>query len=300
MSFLYNFSLISFIALVVVFFSIGLWFLHRKQKKIVYFPILNILKDIPKSFPRIILKRPPMIPILVLLGLGLLVIFLTLQPYVTSFDKSKEPGKRIHIIVDTSASMQANIDKPRLADTISKLANRISIANSVTLSLSSSLDIYRFEELDLLIEKVKSSDFSREGFKLGKYITRLMRKNSKADQIVLISDGDKYSWGDFDWKALERQVPIRLKSVKSLNNNSNNIYFKNIIAKKSDGFIAKSWDVILARSDSRSSDTFQLKASFEGVDVYNSKVIFQDGQETISISAKIPLANILKDSRTGL
>ena len=54
----------------------------------------------------------------------------------------------------------------------------------------------------------------------------------KADQVVLVSDGDKYSWDDFDWKALERQVPIRLKSSKVDNQARSNVYFKNIVAAK--------------------------------------------------------------------
>ena len=200
MNLIYDFSLISLFFSIVLFFSIGLWFLNRKQRKIIYYPILKILDKIPKTYPKIIFKKPPFLPVFVLFCLGLILLLISFKPSVVSFKKSKEPGKKIHIVVDNSASMQGSINKEDLSILVSKLATRLSSVNVVTLSLSNSYDVYKYRDMDGFLENLKSSDFSRKGFRLGHYISKIMRIISETDQVVLVSDGDKYSWDDFDWK----------------------------------------------------------------------------------------------------
>ena len=99
---------------------------------------------------------------------------------------------------------------------------------------------------------------------------------------------------------MEGQVPIRLKLVKSDNQARSNVYFKNIVAAKSDGLIDNSWDVLLSRTDTSGSDSVTIRALVEGKVVFTSKGRFQAGQETITISANIPLSNILKDEKNTL
>ena len=239
-------------------------------------------------------------PVFVLFCLGSILLLISFKPSIISFKKSKEPGKKIHVVVDNSASMQGSINKEDLAILVSKLATRLSSVNVVSLSTSDSYDVYKYSDLDSFIETLKSSNFSRKGFKLGRYISKIMRVISETDQVVLVSDGDKYSWDDFDWKALEGQVPIRLKLVKSDNQARSNVYFKNIVAAKSDGLIDNSWDVLLSRTDTSGSDSVTIRALVEGKVVFTSKGRFQAGQETITISANIPLSNILKDEKNTL
>ena len=144
MNLIYSFSLISLFFSYSPFFSIGLWFLHRKQRKIIFYPILKILKKIPKTYPKIILKKPPFLPVFILFCLGSILSLISFKPSIISFKKSKEPGKKIHIVVDNSASMQGSINKEDLAILVSKLATRLSSVNVVSLSTSDSYDVYKY------------------------------------------------------------------------------------------------------------------------------------------------------------
>ena len=70
--------------------------------------------------------------------------------------------------------MQGSINKEDLAILVSKLATQLSSVNVVSLSTSDSYDVYKYSDLDDFIETLKSSNFSRKGFKLGRYISKIM------------------------------------------------------------------------------------------------------------------------------
>ena len=67
----------------------------------------------------------------------------------------------------------------------------------------------------------------------------MLPKIKEVDQLVIISDGDRYSWHDLNWKALEAQIPIKLKNISVEQRDLRNIYFKNIVASSNSSLMQK-------------------------------------------------------------
>ena len=186
MNFLYNFSTASVLFGLFLSFSIFVWFLTRKQRKIIFYPILKIIDKLPKSYPKIIFVMPPIIPVLAILALGLLVLFITISPRWITFSSSKEPGRRIHIIVDNTASMEASVSMNKLVDTFDQLSRRVSSVNIVTFSVLSSSEVFQFKDKESFLIKLKEDGYSRKSVKLGNYVSRILPKIKETDQIFVL------------------------------------------------------------------------------------------------------------------
>ena len=293
MNFLYNFSTASVLFGLFLSFSIFVWFLTRKQRKIIFYPILKIIDKLPKSYPKIIFVMPPIIPVLAILALGLLVLFITISPRWITFSSSKEPGRRIHIIVDNTASMEASVSMNKLVDTFDQLSRRVSSVNIVTFSVLSSSEVFQFKDKESFLIKLKEDGYSRKSVKLGNYVSRILPKIKETDQIFVLSDGDRYSWGDFNWKALEGQMPIRLRSLKTDINDKSNVFFKNIVAENSESLISNRWNVTLSRTQNINNSSFKLSTYYKEKKLHDTAVKFESDQLETTVSVSIPLSNLI-------
>ena len=139
--------------------------------------------------------------------------------------------------------MEASVSMNKLVDTFDQLSRRVSSVNIVTFSVLSSSEVFQFKDKESFLIKLKEDGYSRKSVKLGNYVSRILPKIKETDQIFVLSDGDRYSWGDFNWKALEGQMPIRLRSLKTDINDKSNVFFKNIVAENSESLISNRWNV---------------------------------------------------------
>ena len=98
--------LISLISAIII--GLVLWFIKKKEKLRVWFPILKIFPRKKFRLFSFSVERPPILLVLSYLGIGLILIFLSLSPHELKYVSIVKNGT-VHLVADFSPSVQAHI-----------------------------------------------------------------------------------------------------------------------------------------------------------------------------------------------
>lgn len=226
-------SMLAVAGLLVLVFGIFLWLIQRLYQKKIWLPLLSIIPIKKSLLPKIIIKKPPYIPFLLFFLSSLLLSFLLFKPFYFKKENSKEQQKKIHIFLDLSSSVSENLTFNDYKDRIKNIFNSFEgSAISFSSSMSSNvLPIRSAEELDVYLAKLS---YHRPGLLLGSALRLQMPSFADVKNLFIVSDGDQYSFSDFNLNFFSKDMEIYFIPVKESYEKAFNAFINQVVFKDSE------------------------------------------------------------------
>ncbi|SMF55612.1 DUF4159 domain-containing protein [Pseudobacteriovorax antillogorgiicola] len=242
-----NPSLLSAIVLMLVSLSIFIWWIVRKKRNRVWLPTLRLIKEESNPLPKMKLVVPPLLLFLCFFLSALTMLWLTTEPSQRQYRDISSNVNKIHIFIDRSPSTSA-WDKPQQrVDFLRELFSYFVKQGSVSVGLSGVDDIRQFTDEAEFLSWVNSFGFHREGLKLGRGVHEQLEKVGSVDRLVILSDYDRYSWSDFNWRYLETKMEVIFASPQDRRDNRN-VFINKASIKTSESDSQVVWQVQVSRN----------------------------------------------------
>jgi hypothetical protein len=172
-----------------------------------------------------------------------MIAILTLKPSQNVLDSAKHGLSKTHVFIDLSPSTRHKALQEPAKLTLHKLYKELSRDDQLSFGISSSRQIYRPSSFEELAEFLNSLETHRAGLKIGNAVTKQLEKVGDINRLILVSDNDRYSWSDFNWRYLNDRVMISRIPISDGNSGNANVFISQVDAK---GLIDKytlSWTV---------------------------------------------------------
>jgi len=208
--------------------GILLWWIVREQRRRLWLPIMRIIDLEPRRLPRWHRETPPWIAFICFLLLMLALLVLSLRP---SRDVTipEEPRRlSIHIMMDMSPSVSGFTSLADFAKAGRTLWETMRADGKITVSSTHSGKIVEPKDGQELEQQILKLGFHRAGAKLGQSMAQQIGDLGRMDRLVVVSDGDQFSWSDFDWKFLQPETSVLLWNVAKNPARKPNIYVENV------------------------------------------------------------------------
>ena len=168
-------------------------------------------------------KSPPLLPFLCFLFATMVFVFFNMKPKKILLNELDQANKKIHIFVDMSPSVSANISLEQYIKQVSELWSSLSNNFEISLSTSNSNLIYSPNN-EIHIEKILLSlGFHEAGIYIGEALRKQVTEIEKIDQLIVVSDADLGSWDNFNWRYLQQDLSISFLDIS--NDTKTNTYF---------------------------------------------------------------------------
>ena len=200
--FIFNWSIFFGASALMIGVGLFVWWLVRKRLRDFWLPIVRVFALPVSRLPRIIIQRPPLIPFILFLLCAFLFLVWSLAPS-TKILLEDEPGvRRVHVFIDMSPSVSAQVSIGDLSKKVANLLEQISSKSRVTFGTSHGDNIYEMTSPTEAADVVSGLGFHRGGSKIGSGVRAQITRVGDVDQLFVISDRDQHSWTGFQWQYL--------------------------------------------------------------------------------------------------
>ncbi|MFK7872845.1 MAG: hypothetical protein AB8C84_06685 [Oligoflexales bacterium] len=278
------------------FISFLTWWLLRQKRTRIWLPTVRIL-ELPSSR----LSNLRVIP-LDIIGLFLFIgvvssflFFLGKPSEVKVLPVSSEFSKS-YIFLDMSPSISSFTSLEDYAARVVTLWEELSQESQVFIIQSGDglkWEPKKSEELKISIMEKK---FHREGLKIGRSLNTLMQKYTDIEKLIVVSDKDKSSWKDFDWRKLEDQIEIFWYPAYEDKKNIEN-HFINQVRRLSVMDGTYEWDIDVVRNKALEASNGYLFGYYQGHEIVESTYRFMEGSQkaTIRVEANLRSISFIQD-----
>ena len=278
-------SLISFIGILV---SWAIWFLIRKRRFRVWMPILRVVDIDSKPLPKMTVTPPPWLAFLCFLFLSILLLFFTVKPRNTAFAPFEPNRTHIHIFFDMSPSLAIRGKMPEYTSEVESLILSVKERGRLTFSTSHSREVYDLGENADVVAKLTELGFHRHGLKLGDSIRQNLQDVGDIDQLLVFSDGNQYSWNDFNWSFLEEEIDVRLVKFEGANSKPSNYYINGVTPKNDDTGSQMEWDVEIVRSGLPVATNGTITVHYDSHELYVGSWVMPENRNRIELRVRWP------------
>ena len=290
----YTWSGLSIAALGLALVGIVVWWIIRKRLREFLMPIVRVL-DLPVSrLPRIVIRRPPLIPFLAFLVAATALIIWTTRPSLKVFSDFEPGMSQIHVYVDMSPSVSAHISLNDLGAKLVAVLGQIGPKARVTFGTSHGDDVYELTTPAAAADLIVGLGFHRGGSKIGSGVRAQVAKIGDIDQVFIISDRDQHSWGGFQWQYLLVDADVRHVDVDDTGSHGikSNVFIQDAHYLSPSGSLAMDWDVEVAEGVLATAASGTLNASIAGESLATANWEIPAGRRTATVSLSWPSTKI--------
>ncbi len=223
-----------------------IWWLLRKRQNRVWLPTIRVMTLEARLMPKLLLRPPPLIAFLSFLAAAMMIVGFALRPRTLVFTPFEPNQARIHIFTDLSPSVSAQISIEDYALKIGGLWSTLAPSGRVTLSLSSSPEIFEPKTEDEVKALVVRTGFHRGGLKLGAALKRLVEDLGEVDRLFIASDRDAHAWTGFNWRYLLDDMLVVFFDLSG-ESEPQNLFINDARALTAANAATYDWDVEIAR-----------------------------------------------------
>ena len=139
---LFSWSGLSILAASLATLSVIAWLIVRIRTRDFWMPIIRILEIPATRLPRIVIKKPPMIPFVAFVISAVALSIWSTRPRIKVFSEF-EPGiSQIHVYVDMSPSVSAQISLTELGQKVVSVLEQIGPKARVSFGTSHGDEVY--------------------------------------------------------------------------------------------------------------------------------------------------------------
>ena len=247
-------SLLVLINLFLVGISFLIWYIFRKKRKEINFPILQLFLE-KKPKPSLKWKTPNLFVLFCFLLFNFLLLIYTAQFKINLLHEKIEEKPDLHLLIDLSASVSS---KEKIKDYQNRiLAFYYEKKDNYKITFSKNTnpgDIIKKE----ISSEIKSISYSKKANKIGKSITKILSSSPDLENFVIFSDKDQYSWEDFNWEKNSKEKTFLHIKPPGLESNKTNVFISNLYLKESLEHTYH-WDVTIQKSGGKEKNSGLLK-----------------------------------------
>ena len=275
-------------------FGVILWWLIRRKRERIWFPILQIVEHSKRQLPTLKLKAPPWWAFFCYLCLASLLVFLSGEPKQRQLKPRIQKYNREHIFVDLSPSVSAHMSMAEYRRFITSLYNRVSSdqQTKVSLSFSNSDSIYTIADPTELANLLGEADYHRFGAQLGESLEVQLKNLSEIDQMFILSDADAFSWEGFNWRFLEDKMDLSFVDVRPKVLQQDNIYINYARLATSIGAKTYEWNIEIARRHADGNAQGQLDLLVNSQVYHSVDWQFLPDQLRLNMNVALPMAEL--------
>jgi hypothetical protein len=291
-------SLISAYAALFTALGLAIWWVVRKRLKDFWLPIVRIL-DFPVSrLPRIVLKKPPLIPFLAFLLASIAVAIWTNKPRLKIFSDFEPGMSQVHVYVDMSPSVSAQIPLNELGQKLVSLLEQVGSRSRVTFGTSHGPDVYEMTSPAAAADLISGLGFHRGGGKIGPGVRAQISRIGEVDQLFVLSDRDQHSWGGFQWQYLLVDSDIRHVDIDSTASRPNlpNVFVQDARFTSSPGSLTMDWEIEIAEGALVRPASGSVNASLAGNSLATANWEIPAGRRSALVSVSWPSTLVPRDS----
>ncbi|MDD9952054.1 MAG: DUF4159 domain-containing protein, partial [Zetaproteobacteria bacterium] len=190
-----------------------------------------------------------------------------LRPFLLRLQERQAHAHNILLIVDLSPSVSHWATLESIHQQVSAIQHRLSPKSKLFFASSHSHQAIRVPPTNQIAEKVLSLGFHKHGFIFSEYMQNIDIETSPTiHQIVVISDGDTYSWKSTNWKYFESFSAQKLTWIDVRDFAKPEVYPSNVFIASVEPLLQLkknylSWNVFLQKSgnlDTESSGKLYL------------------------------------------
>jgi Domain of unknown function (DUF4159) len=294
---LFYWSKLTFATLGFSIFSFIVWWIVRKRLRDFWMPIVRILELPISRLPRIIIKKPPMIPFIAFVLSALALTLWTARPSVKVFSEFEPGMSQVHVYVDMSPSVSAHISLNDLGQKLVSVLEQIGPKTRVSFGTSHGDEVYEMTTPASAADLIMSLSFHRGGSKIGSGIRAQVSRIGEIDQLFIISDRDQHSWGGFQWQYLlvdadVRHVDVDGASARDLRSNVfiQDAHFLSVVGSRT-----MDWEIEISEGVLATAESGTLTASYGGESLASVNWEIPAGRRHVTIAVSWPSMRIPQD-----
>ena len=201
-------SLLAMAAAGAVATGIAIWWWVRKREIRVRLPIVRILELDRQVLPRLKLSPPPWLPFTCFVLSALALLLFAFRPVERVYSDRDPRRPKVHIVVDTSASIDAVGGVADAAAMLAKSWQVISKGSELSMSFSTEGVVRQAATAEDAAQQLNVYGIRPWGANLGDGIMRFLQSGADIDRIVVIGDRDDYAWSGLNWQGMKDEVRI--------------------------------------------------------------------------------------------
>ena len=285
-----NPSILTVIAALLGGAAAFIWWVVRKKRKRVWLPTLRLIKGESNPLPKMKLVPPPIFLFLCFLLSALTIIGLTSRPSERQYRDISADVSKIHLYADLSPSVGRGSffqNQSEKRDFFARIYVHFAKQGSISASSSLSKEITHFTNYEDFKQWVDGLSIHTAGTKLGQGINDTLEALGPLDRLVVISDRDKFSWSDFNWRYLETKLEVLLAPYP-IGNDSRNIFIDAVELISHEGQSQSVWKVTLARNYSRGAVQGHIEARIGDLGLQKGSFVIPDGEKSVDVEVQWP------------
>lgn len=293
-SWIANWSVLWAVSSAVALTAAGLWWIIRRRRRELKFPIVRILKLPQTKLPRVVFRKPPLLPFLTFLAAAIVFALWMSRPRNQIFASHNPQQLRVHLFVDMSPSVSSHVTALELARTVSGLWPTMSNSSRITMSTSHSDAIYEIHSEGQMEDILQGLGFHRAGMHIGNALKSNLAQTGEVDRILIVSDRDQHSWSGFQWQYLQDDAEVFLVNVDNTADSGvkPNIFINSARRVSAPGALAMDWEVEIAQGGLAKPQEGTLRATWRGDTLATTSWKLPDGRRSISIAVSWPSMKI--------
>jgi hypothetical protein len=295
--FVFNWSLFFLSSAILASISLFVWWLVRKRLRDFWLPIVRVFTLPVSRLPRVILRRPPFIPFLLFLLCSLIFVVWSSAPKTKIFQE-KEPGvNRVHVFVDMSPSVSAQVSMDELSQKVRQLLEEIGPKARVSFGTSHGDNIYEMTSPVEAADVLSGLGFHRGGVKIGSGVRSQLSRVGEIDQLFIVSDRDQHSWTGFQWQYLAVDGEVHHVDLDNAERREilPNVFIQDARFLSSAGSSMMEWEVDLSLGVLTAPVRGNLTASVGGDVVGSAEWEMKTGQKHNVINVSWPVSKVSPD-----
>jgi hypothetical protein len=159
--------------------------------------------------------------------------------------------------------------------------------SSIRISRSHDSEVFAIEDRTQLQELLAEWQPHRAGLKLGQAVHHILEKSGSADRLVIVSDGDQFSWSDFNWKFLETKIEILHAPVRSLFSQASNIFIEDVEFVSEPDENTLRWEVEVAQTRAAALPSGILEVWANGEKLASKQWRMVDDQTSVTVLMEV-------------
>jgi Domain of unknown function (DUF4159) len=279
------------------FASLVAWWIVRRRLKDLWMPIIRVLELPVSRLPRVIIKKPPMIPFWCFVLSALDLLLWTMKPSIKVFSDFEPGTSQIHVYVDMSPSVSAHISLNELGQKLEGLLEQIGPKARVTFGTSHGDDVYELTTPTGAADLIRGLGFHRGGSKIGAGVRAQVSRIGEIDQLFIISDRDQHSWSGFQWRYLLVDADVRHVDVDSSGSQGikSNVFIQDARFLSASGALTMDWEVEIAEGILAQPASGTLNAAIGGESLATANWDIPAGRRSVTVTMSWPSTKIPQD-----
>ncbi len=290
-------SFFALASLILAAMAVFVWWIIRKRLRDFWLPIVRVFSIPVSRLPRIVVQRPPMIPFLIFLFLAVLAVFWALRPTQKVRIEDEPDVRRIHVFIDMSPSVSAQVSVAELGKTVVSLLSQVSDKAKVSFGTSHGDNIYEMTSPSAAGDLLTGLGFHRGGSKIGTGIRSQLTRVGKVDQLFIVSDRDQHSWTGFQWQYLTVDSDVNHVDLDDASKRlaKPNVFVQDVRYLSTAGSTSMDWEIEISVGVPTRPASGTLTASVGGEAMATANWDIQDGRRTTVVSIAWPASKVHAD-----